>query len=53
MPNSSGRTIAVLGMARDIQDRKDAESLLRDTTEQLELALMGAELGCWDHDLRI
>lgn len=53
MRGSNGQTIGVLGMARDIQDRKDAETLLRDTTEQLELALIGAELGCWDHDLRI
>jgi diguanylate cyclase (GGDEF)-like protein/PAS domain S-box-containing protein len=53
MRDSNGRTIGVLGMARDIQDRRNAENLLRDATEQLELALMGAELGCWDHDLRI
>lgn len=53
MIDAANRTIGVLGMARDIHDRKQAETLLRDTTEQLELALMGADLGRWDHDLSI
>jgi diguanylate cyclase (GGDEF)-like protein/PAS domain S-box-containing protein len=38
-------------MARDIQQRKVAEAMLRDTSEQLELAMMGADLGRWDHDV--
>jgi diguanylate cyclase (GGDEF)-like protein/PAS domain S-box-containing protein len=49
--DAQGRVIGVLGMGRNIQARKDAERLLRDTTEQLELAIMGADLGRWDHDL--
>ncbi len=49
--DSEGHTIGVLGIARNIQERKDAERQLRDTSEQLELALMGADLGRWDHDL--
>jgi PAS domain S-box-containing protein len=53
MRDREGNTIGVLGMARDIQERKSAETLLRDTTEQLELAIMGADLGRWDHDLTI
>ncbi len=53
MRGAHGRIIGVLGMARNIQARKDAEAMLRDTTEQLELALMGADLGRWDHDLRV
>ena len=52
MRDAQGKTIGVLGVSRNIQDRKDAEALLRDTTEQLELAIMGADLGRWDHDLR-
>ncbi|WP_296510305.1 diguanylate cyclase [Rhodoferax sp.] len=52
MRDAQGKVIGVLGVSRNIQDRKDAEALLRDTTEQLELAIMGAELGRWDHDLR-
>ena len=49
--NSDGDTIGVLGIARYIQDRKATEAQLRDTSEQLELALMGADLGRWAHDL--
>lgn len=51
MLDAEGNAIGVLGMARDIGQRKKAEALLRDTTEQLELAIMGADLGRWDHDL--
>lgn len=51
MRDKHGQIIGVLGMARSIQQRKDAEALLRDTTEQLELAIMGADLGRWNHDL--
>lgn len=53
MFDAHGQAIGVLGMARDIQQRKNAEALLRDTTEQLELAIMGADLGRWDHDLTV
>lgn len=49
--DAQGNTIGVMGMARNIQQRKYAELLLRDTTEQLELALIGSDLGRWDHDL--
>jgi diguanylate cyclase (GGDEF)-like protein/PAS domain S-box-containing protein len=51
MRDADGNIIGVLGMSRNIQERKVAEALLRDTTEQLELAIMGADLGRWDHDL--
>jgi diguanylate cyclase (GGDEF)-like protein/PAS domain S-box-containing protein len=51
MRDTDGNTIGVLGVSRNIQERKVAEALLRDTTEQLELAIMGADLGRWDHDL--
>ena len=51
--HANGETIGVLGIARSIQQRKDSEALLRDTSEQLELALMGADLGRWDFDLTI
>lgn len=51
MRDADGNIIGVLGVARNIQERKVAEALLRDTTEQLELAIMGADLGRWDHDL--
>ncbi|CAM8658089.1 putative diguanylate cyclase [Comamonadaceae bacterium] len=51
MRDAQGKVIGVLGVSRNIQARKDAEAQLRDTTEQLELAIMGADLGRWDHDL--
>lgn len=51
MYDSMGNTIGVLGMARNIQQRKWAETQLRETTEKLELALIGADLGLWEHDL--
>ena len=53
MRDADGKIIGVLGMGRNIQARKDTEARLRDATEQLELALMGADLGRWDHDLSI
>lgn len=51
MYDANGTLIGVLGMGRNIQARKDAERLLRDTSEQLELAIMSADLGRWSHDL--
>ena len=51
--DASGEIIGVLGIARSVQQRKDSEVLLRDISEQLELALMGADLGRWDYDLGI
>ncbi|OYU45326.1 MAG: hypothetical protein CFE44_08060, partial [Burkholderiales bacterium PBB4] len=53
LQHANGDTIGVLGIARSIQQRKDSEALLRDTSEQLELALMGADLGRWDFDLSV
>ena len=51
MRDASGKVTGVLGMGRNISERKRAEELLRDTTEQLELAIIGTELGLWHHDL--
>ena len=53
LQHASGEVIGVLGIARSVQQRKDAEAQLRDTSEQLELALMGADLGRWDYELAI
>jgi diguanylate cyclase (GGDEF)-like protein/PAS domain S-box-containing protein len=53
MRDAQGRVTGIVGIARDIELRKAAEALLRDTTEQLELAIMGADLGRWDHDLTV
>ena len=51
MRDADGNIVGLLGMARNIQERKKAESYLRDTTEQLELAILGADLARWSHDL--
>lgn len=51
--HATGEIIGVLGIARSVQQRKDSEALLRDTSEQLELALMGADLGRWDYELTV
>lgn len=51
LQSSSGEITGVLGIARSVQHRKNTEVQLRDTSEQLELTLMGADLGRWDYDL--
>ncbi len=51
MRDAHGSIVGLLGMARNIQERKKAEAFLRDTTEQLELAILGADLARWSHDL--
>ena len=51
MRDGQGGLIGVLGMARDITQRKRAEAQLRDTSEQLELAIISAELGMWSQSL--
>lgn len=51
--DASEQIIGIVGVARDIHQRKRSETLLREITEQLELAIMGADLGRWDHDLTV
>ncbi|MBF0445421.1 MAG: response regulator, partial [Magnetococcales bacterium] len=36
------------GMVRDVTQRKEAETLLKESQERQELALKGGELGFWD-----
>ena len=40
-----------VGVHTDITDRKQAESRLRESEEQLQLAVDAAEIGLWDVDL--
>jgi diguanylate cyclase (GGDEF)-like protein/PAS domain S-box-containing protein len=51
MHNDLGQITGVLGMGRDITSKKHAENLRRDTSEQFELAIIGAELGVWSQVL--
>lgn len=41
-----------LVIARDVTERKEVEEILRRTQERVELALMGADLGMWDWNIR-
>jgi len=47
MRNTAGDVTGLFGMGRDITRRKHAEGLLRETSEQFELAIISAELGMW------
>ncbi len=46
----NGETV-LMGMGRDITDRKRAEQQLKQTRERLHLALTGSGLAMWDWDL--
>jgi len=50
--DSSGEVVGVLGVTRDITDRRRAEDALRTSEERLNLALEAANDGIWDWDLR-
>jgi PAS domain S-box-containing protein len=47
----SGNITGVVGVARDISDRKQAEAALRRSEERLQLALWGSDSGMWDWNL--
>jgi PAS domain S-box-containing protein len=52
MRDRSGQLVGVLGIARDITRRRQAEIELRNSEEKLRLAQMGAGLGVWECDLK-
>ncbi|MEG4320474.1 MULTISPECIES: PAS domain S-box protein [unclassified Microcoleus] len=47
----SGNITGVVGVARDISDRKRAEAALRRSEERLQLALWGSDSGMWDWNI--
>ncbi len=47
MRDAEGKITGVLGMGRNITQRKQTEDRLRDTSEQFELAIISTELGLW------
>lgn len=52
MFDGSGRLIGVLGIARDITQRRQTENDLRRSEENLRLAQNSAALGMWEVDLQ-
>ncbi len=47
-----GREMAIVGVARDMIQRKEAEQALKESEERYALAALGANDGLWDWDLR-
>ena len=50
--DSSGRTVGISGIARDITERKRAEERLAATNERLRLAIESGSVGGWDYNLK-
>ncbi|MBD2665330.1 two-component hybrid sensor and regulator [Richelia sinica FACHB-800] len=51
LSNSQGQIIGLLGIAKDITDRKRNEEELRHLSARLSLALQAGAIGTWDWDL--
>ena len=51
-PAERGMPMRILGTARDITDRKDRETALRESESQLRMSLEAATAGIWRWDIR-
>jgi PAS domain S-box-containing protein len=49
--DTAGNINAILGMARDITERKLAEERLQETTQRLQLATSSGGIGIWDWEI--
>ena len=49
--NPQGEVQTMLGVTRDITERKQSELALYESEQRLELAVQGANLGLWDWDI--
>ena len=50
--NSEHHVIGIVGVCRDVTERKQAEEALTESESRWNFALEGAGQGVWDHDLR-
>jgi PAS domain S-box-containing protein len=52
LQDSDGEIVGLVGIARDITERKEAEEALRVSEERFALATQGANDGIWDWDIQ-
>ena len=52
LPDEDGRATRMLGVTRDITERKASEAAAHETSERLRLAVEASSVGLWDWDLK-